>query len=150
MVLPASGLFVATELDLRDTTQLAVDYDLETHRGALWSDTGTYDLTADTAYNVAPWNANEISGTGYTAGGELVTGTVFTHISGGNVRFDANDVAWTTVTISAVRGILLYADALAGNNGLMVINFGGLFQVTAGNFTVQWAGTGIWQHDVTS
>jgi len=150
MVLPASGLFVVTEVDLRDTTQLAVDYDLDTHRGALWTDTGTYDLTTDTAFGVAPWNANEASGAGYTAGGALVTGTVFTHISGGNLRFDANDTTWTTVTVTSVRGIMLYADALAGNNGLMVINFGGLFTVTAGNFNVQWAANGIWEHDVTS
>src|SRR6185312_1973998 len=64
----ASGLFVATFLDALDTTQLAIDLDLETHKGALFTNTITPNFTTDTAYGVSPYNANEVSGTNWAAG----------------------------------------------------------------------------------
>ena len=75
MTIAGSGLFVATLRDVLDTTQLALDLDLETHKGALFSNTVTPDYTADTAYGVAPYNANEVTGTNWAAGGVALTGT---------------------------------------------------------------------------
>ena len=37
MAFPSSGLFVATFVDALDTTQLALDLDLETHKVALYT-----------------------------------------------------------------------------------------------------------------
>lgn len=149
MAFPASGLFVATMVDVFDTTQLAIDLDLDTHRMALWTNTGTYDLTADTAYGVAPWNANEVTGTGYTAGGNLVTGTTWTHSATGVIEWDASAVQWTSATIATIiRGCLIYADALAGNNAICAINFGSDYGVTAGTLTVTPASAGIFNWDV--
>ena len=148
MAASASGLPVPTWLDIFDTTQLAIDLDLETHRGAMFTNTITNDLTTDSAYGVAPFNANEVSGTGYTAGGNLLTTTTFTHTGTGVLMWDAADLQWTTSTIANARAVLLYADALAGNNGIAWINFGGDFSTTAGTFTIQWAGGGIFSIDV--
>jgi hypothetical protein len=148
MAFPASGLFVATMLDVFDTTVLDIDLDLETHKCALWTDTGTYDLVADTAYGVAPWNANEVpNGTGYTTGGELLTGTTYTSTGTGGTKFDATDTPWVTSTFSGVRGCLIYADALAGNNGIIAVNFGAAYAVTSGTFTIQWNASGIFTID---
>jgi len=148
MAFPASGLPVETHIDVYDTTQLALDLDLETHKVALWTDTGTYDLVTDDQYAVAPWNANEITGTGYTAGGVVLTTTVYTHSAGGLVKWDADDPSWTTATFSGVRGAVYYADALAGNNIIVVVNFGGLFQVTVGTFQIQHNAAGIYTIDL--
>lgn len=148
MTFPASGLFVPTFVGGLGGT-LVVNLDLETHRVALWTDTGTYDLTADTAYGVAPWNANEAAGTGYTAGGLLLTGTSWAHTATGVIRFDATlDPSWATSTIPNVRGCLIYADALAGNNGLCAINFGALYSSSAGTFSITWDTAGIFTWDV--
>lgn len=148
MAFPTSALFVPTFVGALGTTQLALDLDLETHRVALYTNSVTgADLTTDTAYGVAPWNANEVTGTGYTAGGALLTTTTFVHTSGGVVRFDADDTAWTTSTITA-RGCLIYADALAGNNGIAAITFGADYSSTAGTFTVQWNASGIFTVDL--
>ena len=57
MAVTASGLFVSTWIDILDTTQLAVDLDLETHKIALFSDTVSPNFSSDTAYGVAPYNA---------------------------------------------------------------------------------------------
>ncbi len=147
MAFPASALAVVTFVDVLDTTQLALDLDLETHRAALYTNsvTGT-DLTVDTAYNVAPWNANEVVGTGYTAGGALVTGTTWVHTSGGVVKWDTDDVSWTVSTITA-RGGLYYADALAGNQIIFAQTFGADITSTAGTFLIAQHASGLFTVD---
>lgn len=143
MAFPSSGLYVATFVDALDTTQLALDLDLETHKVALYTNSVTIDLTSATGYSAT----NEVSGTGYTAGGTTLTGTTFVHTSGGVCSFDATDSSWTTATISSIRGAVVYADALAGDNGIVAINFGGDFQVTGGTFTIQYHANGLFTID---
>jgi predicted cobalt transporter CbtA len=149
MAFPTSALFVATMVDVFDTTQLAIDLDLETHKVALYTNSLTgADLTTDTAYGVGAWAANEVpNATGYTTGGNALTGTTFTHTGTGVTTFDATDTPWTTSTFSGVRGCLIYADVLAGNNGIIALNFGADYAVTSGTFTVQWNASGIFTID---
>jgi hypothetical protein len=149
VAITVSGLYVTTHMDILDTTQLAVDYDLETHRIALFTNTVTPNFSTDTAYGVAPYNANEVSGTGYTAGGALLTSTTLTESPAGTLMFDAADTSWTTSTITNARGGLAYADALAGNNALFLINFGADFSTVAGTFLIQYSASGLWTWDVT-
>ncbi len=148
MAFPTSALFVSTFVDALDTTQLALDLDLETHKVALFSNSVTgADLTTDTAYGVGAWASNEVpNGSGYTTGGATLTGTTFAHVSGGNVAFDATDSSWSTASFTA-RGCLIYADALAGNNGICAVTFGADYTATAGTFLVSWNASGIWTID---
>lgn len=148
MAITASGLFVATFVDALDTTQLALDLDLETHKIALFSNTITPNFTTDTAYGVAPYNANEVSGTNWAAGGVALTGTTFTG-SGGTATFDATDVSVATTTLSNARGGLIYANALAGKNAICLVNFGADYSTTAGTFAITWNAAGIFTIDLT-
>lgn len=136
-------------MDILDTTQLAVDYDLETHKIAMFTDTITPNFSTDTAYGVAPYNANEVSGTGYTAGGVVITTTALTESPTGTIMFDSADPSWTTSTITNAKGALVYADALAGNNALFLVNFGANFSTVAGTFLIQVAAAGWWTWDLT-
>ena len=52
------------------------------------------------------------------------------------LEFDSSAVSWTSSTFSSVRGGLIYADALAGNNGIAAINFGADYSVTSGTLSV--------------
>lgn len=151
MSVTASGLYVKTILDVFDTTQLALDLDLETHKLAMFTDTITPSFSADTAYGVSPYNANEVSGTGYTAGGALLITTTFTEPGGtpGTVSWDADDVSWATSTITNAKFGLGYADALAGNNAIVGINFGSNFSTVAGTFLITFAAAGIFTIDLT-
>lgn len=149
MAVTVSGLFVVTHTDILDTTQLAVDYDLETHKLALFTNSITPNFSTDSAYAVAPYNANEVSGTGYTSGGTVLTSTAFTESPTGTLMYDAADTSWTTSTITNARCGLAYADALAGNNALFLVNFGADFSTVAGTFLVQWAAGGLWTWDLT-
>jgi hypothetical protein len=66
---------------------------------------------------------NEISGTGYTAGGELVTGaTVSVDVQSGTVYVDFADVSWPGASFTA-RGALIY-NASQGNKSIAVLDFG--------------------------
>jgi hypothetical protein len=149
MAITASGLFVLTFIDVLDTTQLALDLDLETHKVAMFTNSITPNFSTDTAYGVAPYNANEVSGTGYTSGGTVLTSTALSESPTGTIMYDAADTSWASSTITNARGALLYADALAGNNAICLINFGADYSTNNGTFTIQYAATGLFTWDVT-
>ena len=84
---------------------------------------------ASTAYTAT----GEVTGTGYTAGGNTLTGVTIT-TSGSTVFLDFADTAWTTATITA-RGCMVYNSTKA-NRALAVYDFGADVASTAGTFTV--------------
>ncbi len=148
MAITASGLYVATFIDVLDTTQLALDLDLETHKGALFSNSITPNFTSDTAYGASPYDANEVTGTNWASGGVALTGTTFTGASG-TCTFDATDVSVASTTLTGARGYLLYADALAGNNAICLVNFGADYSTNNGTFAITWNASGIFTIDLT-
>jgi hypothetical protein len=140
MAVTSSGLYFPTWRDVLDTTQLAVDLDLDTHKAALFLDTITPSFTADTAYGVAPYNAGEVpNGGGYTTGGKLLTGTAVDESPAGTLRWTASNLAWTSSTIVDARCALIYADALAGDNALVLVDFGDDYTTAGGTFTVAFS-----------
>lgn len=144
MTLTASGLFAATFVDVFDVTQLAVDLDSETQmKVALFTNsTTTPNFTTNTAYGVAPFDANEVTGTGYTAGGATLVTTTFT-ASANVATFDAADATWAASTITGARGALVYCDGLAGNNALVLVTLGADYSTSNGSLVVQWSASGI-------
>lgn len=149
MAVTASGLFFPTWRDLLDTTQLAIDLDLETHKGALFSNSITPNFSSDTAYGSAPYNANEVSGTGWASGGVALTGTAVSESPTGTLMFDATDVSESTTTLTNARCYLLYADALAGDNAICLVDFTSDYSTVAGTFAITWAATGVFTIDLT-
>jgi len=95
--------------------------------------TSSASLGATTAsYN----NSNEVSGTGYTAGGATLSSQAVAFDSTNQVAyFDAADPAWTTATITA-RGALIYNNTKS-NASIAVLDFGSDYTSTAGTFTIQ-------------
>lgn len=126
-----------------------MDLDLETHKGALFSNSITPNFSTDTAYAVAPYNANEVTGTNWASGGVALTGTTVTESPTGTIMFDATDVSVATTTITNARCYLLYADALAGNNAIVLVNFGADYSTVAGTFGITWAAGGVFTDDMT-
>ncbi len=148
MAITASGMFGKTWEDLLDTTQLAVDYDLETHKGALFTDTITPNFDTDTAFNVSPYDGNETNGGSWSAGGIALTGTALS-LSSGTMKFDATDVSVATSTVTDAMAYLLYADALGGNNALCLVDFVTAVTTVSGTLTITWNSSGIWTLDYT-
>jgi hypothetical protein len=89
---------------------------------------------------------NEVSGTGYTAGGATLANVAVTYTAGTNViKFDADDTVWSAATITA-RYAVVY-DSTPATDGtrplLLYIDFGGNVTSTAGDFTIAWNASGI-------
>lgn len=143
MAITASGLYALTLHDALINT-IALDLELETHKIALFN-TLTPNFSTDTAYGVAPYNANEVSGGSWAAGGYTLTSTELTveAISGTSLVYDAADVSQVTTTLADSEGGLIYADALAGNNAIAMIYWGvGDFSTSNGTFAVTWTAPG--------
>lgn len=86
-----------------------------------------------TAYSTT----NEVTGTGYTAGGNTLTVSVVPTSSGTTAYLSFSDTTWTTATITA-RGALIYLANGTTNPSVAVLDFGGDKTSTAGNFTIQF------------
>jgi hypothetical protein len=77
--------------------------------------------------------ANEVVGTGYTAGGNVITG-VTVQQSGTTAFLDFNDVVWSPANFTA-RGALIYNTSLS-DLAVAVLDFGADKTATT-TFTVQ-------------
>lgn len=144
MALAGSGLFVATFVDMLDDTALDIDWTSDADlKVALYTDSiTTPNLTTNVGYGAAPFNANEVTGTGYTSGGALLTGTTLTG-SSGNMTFDATDASWTSSTITGAEGVLIYDDSQTNNNGLVLIDLGSPYTTANGTLLITWSASGI-------
>lgn len=121
-----------------------IDLDSDTIKLALVAQ--TYTPNQDTHDYWDDVVANEVAGTGYTAGGATLANKSVSYDSASNTLvFDADDVTWASSTITA-RYAVLY-DATPGTNAtrplIGYVDFGSDQSSTAGNFTVTWDATGI-------
>lgn len=94
--------------------------------------TSAADLgAATTAYSAT----NEVSGTGYTAGGNTLTN--IDPVTSGTTGFaDFADTTWTDATITAA-GALIY-NSSQSNRAVAVLSFGGDKTSTNGDFVIQF------------
>lgn len=117
-----------------DLLQKEQDLDTDTIKIALYTSSATLDATT-TAYTTS----NEVSGTGYTAGGVTLTGaTIGTSSTTAYVDFD--DPEWTSASFTA-RGALIY-NSTAANQSVAVLDFGGDFTVSSGTFRIVFPAAG--------
>lgn len=97
---------------------------------ALYTDAATLGAST-TAYSTT----NEVVGSGYTAGGNTLTGAAVT-LDGTTAIVDFDNTTWSTATITA-RGALIYNNSKS-NKAIAVLDFGADKTSTAGDFTVQF------------
>lgn len=105
------------------------DLDTDVIKLALYTSAATLSA-ATTVYSTS----DEVVGTGYTAGGNTLTGATVS-LSGTTAFVDFSDTTWTTATITA-RGALMY-NSSKSNKAIAVLDFGSDKTSTAGDFTVQ-------------
>jgi hypothetical protein len=95
-----------------------------------------YDNSASfTAATTAYTSSNEITGTNYTAKGQFLTSVTPTTI-GTTALTDFSDEVFSNVTISSVRGALIYNEAASGDPSVCVLDFGADKGATSGDFTI--------------
>ena len=106
------------------------DLDTDVIKIALYTSAATLSA-ATTVYSTS----NEVTGTGYTAGGNTLAGATVS-LSGTTAFADFSDTTWSAATITA-RGALIY-NSSKSNKAIAVLDFGGDKTSTAGDFTVQF------------
>ena len=97
---------------------------------ALYTNSASF-TAATTAYT----SSNEITGTNYTAKGQFLTSVTPT-TSGTTALTDFSDEVFSNVTISSVRGALIYNEAASGDPSVCVLDFGADKGATSGDFTI--------------
>ena len=100
-----------------------------TFKIALYTNSASFDAST-TAYTAT----NEVSGTGYSAGGNTLT-RVDPTTSGTTAFTDFADTTWSSSTITA-RGAMIYNDSASGNPAVVILDFGSDKTSTNGDFTV--------------
>jgi hypothetical protein len=137
---------------------------LATWRMALYTNAITPDF--DAAVTAARfWQgafaSGEVSGTGWAAGGELLSGLgsggtslapTLTVSPAGSVMWDMNDVSKASTTLTNVRCCTIYADPITAPNAdpqIILVTFGADYSTNAGTFGITWASTGVSAIDLT-
>jgi hypothetical protein len=120
-----------------------VDFDTDTIKVALLSSSYTPDQDAHDYFNDV--SAAEVSGTGYTAGGNTLASKTATYDSANNVVIlDAADTTWASSTITARYAVVYDSTGTSSTSPLIgYVDFGSDQSSTSGNFTITWDSTGI-------
>lgn len=127
----------------RDIMNGAIDLDTDTIHVALVTSTYTQDIDAHTKFSDI---TNEVSGTGYTAGGAALASKVVA-VDNTNDRgsFDAADSSWTSSSITA-RAAIIYkkrGGAASADELIAYIDFGANKTSDGGTFLITWHANGI-------
>ncbi|MFI9490491.1 hypothetical protein ACIG8K_02785 [Streptomyces halstedii] len=109
---PAIGKVLGKQIDLvNDTIKVALV-------------SGSYTPNRDTHDEWADVSANEVTGTGYTAGGKTLVSKTLTYSNTKDYwTFDAADLTWTSATVS-FRYAVIYDDTATGKPLLGIVDFG--------------------------
>lgn len=138
MASKAYGQFIGKALNKE------IDWDTDDIKVMLVS--SSYSPNQDTHDYLDDVIANEVSGTGYTAGGVSLTGKTNTYDAASNtIILDAADVTWANSTVTA-RYAVLYNNTGASNAAkplIAYVDFVSDQSSTAGNFTITWDPAGI-------
>ena len=97
---------------------------------ALYTNSASFNA-ATTAYT----SSNEISGTNYSAKGAALNPVTPT-TSGTTAFADFADEVFSNVTISSVRGGLIFNDSASGDPAVAVLDFGADKAASSGDFTI--------------
>lgn len=106
------------------------DLDTDNIKIALYTASASLDAST-TVYTTS----NEVTGTGYSAGGLTLTGAAVT-LSGSTAVVDFNDAVWAAASITA-RGALIY-NSSKSNKAIAVLNFGADKTSTNDDFKVEF------------
>lgn len=93
----------------------------------------------------------EVTGTGYSAGGVVITSTELT-LSSGVLTYDAADASWSSSTIAnamAAVGYFARGGASSADELVFLSDFVSAASSSSGTFTIQWSASGIFTVDYT-
>ena len=123
-----------------------VDWDSDTIKVALFTNAHAPDQDVDQYYDAAHGMTEVSNGNGYTTGGATLANKTATYTAGTNTyAYDADDVNWTTSTITA-RYAVVYDDTPGSNKPMLCyVDFGQDEVSSAGTLTIAWNASGVFK-----
>lgn len=121
-----------------------IDWDSDTIKVALL--TNAYTPNQDGHDYFDDVVANQVTGTGYTSGGNTLANKTNTYNSSTNVIvLDADDTTWASSTITARYAVIYDATPATDATRPLIgyVDFGSDQSSSNGNFTITWDSTGI-------
>lgn len=119
---------------LNDMATGAIDFDTNSFKIELV--TSSYTPNKDT-HTKRSDVTNEVSGTGYTAGGASTTVTVTNDTANDRIDINFSDVSWSSATLTAAAAVIYKTTGTAANDNLVAyLDFGGNVTSTNGTFTL--------------
>ena len=115
-------------------------------------DNTTPPTAADTTPAWGDYSGNEVTGTGYTAGGATLANQSYDEVSG-VATFDADDVVWTQ---NGAGPTDMYwdvnyddSDTTTPDSAYCFVDMGGPVSLVDGNVSVKWNASGIFTVTIT-
>lgn len=130
----ASGIYNRFKANLMNKE---IDLEADSIKVMLLDDNHSFSAANNVIGDVS---GNEISGSGYSAGGQALSNKGVTQAD--TTKFDADDTAWTSATFSAYHAVL-YDDDIGTDDLICSVDFSGEQAVVSGTFTIQWHANGI-------
>jgi hypothetical protein len=127
---------------LRQHNGNAVDWTADTIKVALASSSYTPNQDTDDFFDDV--EANEVTGTNWSAGGQTLANKTATYDAASNtVRLDADDISVATVTVTGARYAVIYKSTGTSSTSALLgwVDFGGDQSVTAATLAIQWDST---------
>lgn len=140
--MPLYSHFPGNVLGGYTTGTLSLNWLSDTVKLALTTSSYSYAQNSDQTFADV---TNEVSGTGYTARGQALSGKTMSFTSGSKQTvLSASNVSWTSSTITARVGVL-YKDTGTNSSSILIAYFDfGSDQISNnGTFTVVWNASGI-------
>jgi hypothetical protein len=124
------------------TAARRIDWVTDTIKVALATSTYTPNQDTHDFFNDV---TNEVSGTGYTAGGATLGSKTVVYSGASNkLVLDAADTSWATATFTARYAIVYKDTGSAATSPLMgYVDFGGDQTVNSATFTIAWDADGV-------
>jgi hypothetical protein len=145
--MPAANWYGLPVRDMYDGSAV-IDWNTDTIKVALTTSAYTPNKDTHDRFNDV---TNEVTGTGYTAGGvTLTTPTVTYDTATDEIRLDADDPAWASSSITA-RNAVWYKDTGTASTSPLIgyLEFGADVTTSSGTLTIACDSTGHYKLDAT-
>jgi hypothetical protein len=108
-------------------------------------DNTTVPTAADATPRWADYSANEVSGTGYTAGGYTLTGVSTSEAAGVTTFDDTGNVLWSQNAAGPtdIYWAVLYNDSASADQAIGFLDMGGAVSLVDGDVSITWNASGI-------
>lgn len=124
----------------------------DTFKLALIDNTATEPVAGTATPRWADFSGNEVSGTGYTAGGATLSGTSTAEAGGVTTFDDTGNVTWSQNAAGPtdIYWAVLYNDTATNDEAVGFFDMGGAVSLVDGDVTATWNASGILTITVTA